>query len=107
MDLLTGRRWSVIEQAREDGVSWEQIGEALGMSRQAAWTWYRRKLTDQERYVNDLHESPGPCGPRVPTTEQRPLQEVTPLTPRCWHRRGGGVSGSPQAGAVGGPVAGG
>jgi hypothetical protein len=26
-----------VAQAREQGVSWEQIGKALGVSRQAAW----------------------------------------------------------------------
>ena len=31
-----------VESARRAGVSWEQIGEALGMSRQSAWEYYNR-----------------------------------------------------------------
>src|SRR3954469_7745585 len=30
VELLTGRRWHVMRDAREEGVSWSQIGEALG-----------------------------------------------------------------------------
>jgi hypothetical protein len=31
-----------VEAARQKGATWEQIGEALGMSRQAAWEFYTR-----------------------------------------------------------------
>lgn len=56
VDLLTGRRWMVMQDAREAGATWEQIGEALGMSRRAARNWYKRKIRDQERYVEDKHD---------------------------------------------------
>jgi hypothetical protein len=36
-----------MRQAREEGSSWSQVGAALGMSRQAAYDFYRRRL-DQE-----------------------------------------------------------
>jgi hypothetical protein len=56
VDLLTGRRWMVIQDARESGATWEQIGQALGMSRHAARNWYKRKIRDQERYVEHRHD---------------------------------------------------
>jgi hypothetical protein len=56
VDLLIGRRWMVIQDAREAGATWEQIGQALGMSRRAARNWYKRKIRDQERYVADRHD---------------------------------------------------
>jgi hypothetical protein len=56
VDLLTGRRWMVMQDAREAGATWEQIGQALGMSRHAARSWYKRKIRDQERYVQHRHD---------------------------------------------------
>lgn len=32
VNLLIGRRWYVIHAAREAGVTWHEIGDALGMS---------------------------------------------------------------------------
>jgi hypothetical protein len=57
VELLIGRRWYVMRAAREAGASWSEIGAALGMSKQGAQDWYRRKIADQERYVGDLHDS--------------------------------------------------
>lgn len=36
-----------VHAAREAGVSWDQIGAALGVTRQAAWEYYNRDLTDR------------------------------------------------------------
>src|SRR3954447_25599137 len=57
VDFLIGRRWFVMQAAREAGASWSEIGAALGMSKQGAQDWYRRKIADQERYVGDLHDA--------------------------------------------------
>lgn len=57
VDLLSGRRWMVIQDAREAGATWEQIGQALGVSRRAARNWYKRKIRDQERYVEHGHDA--------------------------------------------------
>lgn len=57
VDLVTGRRWYVMREAREAGASWSEIGEALGMTKQGAQDWYRRKLVEQEKYVGDLHDT--------------------------------------------------
>jgi hypothetical protein len=40
-------RWllDAVAEARADGRSWTEIGEALGVSRQAAWELYNRRLT--------------------------------------------------------------
>jgi hypothetical protein len=48
LELLTGARWHMMRQAREEGSSWSQVGEALGMSKQAAYDFYRRKLDRQD-----------------------------------------------------------
>jgi hypothetical protein len=53
VDLLTGARWHMMRQAREEGASWSDIGQALGMSRQAAHDFYRRNIEPQE------HDAPG------------------------------------------------
>lgn len=53
VELLTGARWHMMRQAREEGASWSDIGQALGMTRQAAHDFYRRRIEQQE------HDSPG------------------------------------------------
>ncbi len=57
VDLLTGRRWYVMQEAREAGASWSEIGAALNMSKQGAQDWYRRKIAEREKYVGDLHDA--------------------------------------------------
>jgi hypothetical protein len=48
VELLTAARWHLMRQAREEGSSWSQVGAALGMSRQAAYDFYRRKLDQHD-----------------------------------------------------------
>lgn len=48
VELLTGARWHMMRQAREEGSSWTQVGDALGMSKQAAYDFYRRKLDHKD-----------------------------------------------------------
>ena len=57
VELLTGRRWYVMKSAREGGATWAQIGEALGITKQAAHDFYRRKIEEQEKYLPDLHNA--------------------------------------------------
>jgi len=45
---LNTERWLVMRAARDAGSSWDQIGTALGTSRQSAWEFLRRKLEDTE-----------------------------------------------------------
>ena len=46
--------------ARVEGVSWEQVGEALGMSRQSAWEYFsaetRERLAANAAANKDLSE---------------------------------------------------
>lgn len=56
-DLLTGRRWHVMQGAREAGASWSEIGDALGMTKQGAHDTYRRAIAAQEEHVGDLHDA--------------------------------------------------
>ncbi|MFJ4226922.1 helix-turn-helix domain-containing protein [Paenarthrobacter nicotinovorans] len=53
VDRLTARRWYVMKAAREAGATWSQIGQALGVTRQAAYDFYRRKTEEQEKYAHD------------------------------------------------------
>ena len=46
VDQLTSQRWVAMKIARDEGASWEQIGQALGVSRQSAWEFLRRKLAE-------------------------------------------------------------
>lgn len=39
------------------GASWSQIGAAVGMSKQAAYDWYERKISEQEKYVPTSHDA--------------------------------------------------
>jgi len=48
VELLTAARWHMMRQAREEGASWSQVGGALGMSKQAAYDFYQRKLDQQD-----------------------------------------------------------
>jgi hypothetical protein len=48
VELLTDARWHMMRQAREEGSSWSQVGGALGVSKQAAYDFYRRKLDQQD-----------------------------------------------------------
>ncbi|MFI6031623.1 hypothetical protein [Amycolatopsis magusensis] len=57
VDLLTGRRWTVMREAREAGATWTEIGEALGMSKQGAHDWYKRQIETQERLLPEYHEA--------------------------------------------------
>lgn len=57
VDLLTARRWYVMKSAREGGATWEQIGEALGITKQAAHDFYQRKIEEQEKYLPHLHDT--------------------------------------------------
>lgn len=51
VDLLVGRRWYVMRDAREARASWTEIGDALGISRQGAHDFYRRAVEDQQKYA--------------------------------------------------------
>lgn len=57
VSLMTGWRWIAIKAAREDGATWEQIGEALGTTKQGAQVAYRRAIELQEKYAADFHDA--------------------------------------------------
>ncbi len=39
-------RWNQIAAARDAGMSWAAIGEALGVSRQSAWEYFTRRVRE-------------------------------------------------------------
>jgi len=45
-----------MREAREAGATWTEIGEALGMPKQGAHDWFRRKIENQEMYVAEFHD---------------------------------------------------
>lgn len=52
-----------MRDAREQGATWDQIAEALGLTdAEAARAYYLNAIEHQERYVGDLHE-PAALGP--------------------------------------------
>jgi len=57
VDLLTSRRWYVMQDARDDGAEWAEVGAALGVSKQAAWEFYKRKIEAQETHAADYHDA--------------------------------------------------
>jgi hypothetical protein len=57
VDLLIGRRWYVIQEARESGATWEEIGAALGITKQGAQDYYRRQIEKQQQYAPSLHDA--------------------------------------------------
>ncbi|QRP49058.1 hypothetical protein [Amycolatopsis sp. FDAARGOS 1241] len=57
VEMIAGGRWHVMRDAREAGDSWSKIGDALGMTKQGAQDWYKRKIDDQERFVPDFHDT--------------------------------------------------
>lgn len=58
---LEAVRRAKVEAARDAGASWEQVGEALGVSRQSAWEYYssavRSKLASSVEANADLSEA--------------------------------------------------
>jgi hypothetical protein len=52
VQLITGRRWSVILDARERGRSWADIGEAMSMTAAAARDFFQHALEDHEGYTS-------------------------------------------------------
>jgi hypothetical protein len=58
---LEAVRRAKVEAARDAGASWEQVGEALGVSRQSAWEYYssavRSKLAASVEANADLSEA--------------------------------------------------
>lgn len=58
---LEAVRRAKVEAARDAGASWEQVGEALGVSRQSAWEYYssavRSKLASNVESNADLAEA--------------------------------------------------
>ncbi len=43
---LGALRRRLVAEARAAGVSWDQIGESLGMSRQSAWEYFSRAVRE-------------------------------------------------------------
>jgi transposase-like protein len=56
---LEGEKRRLIAMARQRGASWTEIGEVLGVSKQAAWQQYQQEITavlDRVRTRGDLDE---------------------------------------------------
>jgi hypothetical protein len=67
VQYLIDGRWQAMQAAREDGATWEQIGRALGITKQGAQDLYKRGGTDQD--------APPPEPDREPTPDERTAPE--------------------------------
>ena len=56
VELLELRRWYVIQDAREAGASWTEIGAALGVTKQGAHDWYRRAIAKRAE-IDQAHDT--------------------------------------------------
>lgn len=56
-ELLVESRWYLMRDAREAGDSWAAIGDSLGITKQGAQDWYRRKIEQQALHLPDLHDA--------------------------------------------------
>lgn len=57
VNLLIGRRWYVMQEARGAGATWEAIGTALRITKQGAQDYYRRQIENQEKYAANFHDT--------------------------------------------------
>ncbi|MFI6225372.1 hypothetical protein ACIBEH_32835 [Nocardia salmonicida] len=46
VETMLAGRWAVMDRAHQQGSTWLSIGQALGMTKQGAVDWYRRKKPD-------------------------------------------------------------
>lgn len=46
VELLTAWRWVAMRDAREQGATWQEIADVLGISRQSAHEFYARKIAE-------------------------------------------------------------
>lgn len=53
---LQGSRWWMAAEARKQGGSWRDIGEALGMSKQAAWEGFRKYAEEHETFAPSFRQ---------------------------------------------------
>lgn len=62
VDLLTGSRWRVIQDARKQKppATWDRIGDALGMSRQSAWELFQRGMAEFRQDITAADTAPDP-----------------------------------------------
>ncbi|MFE1996404.1 hypothetical protein [Streptomyces parvulus] len=63
-DSLTGARGWITGEARREGATWTEVGQALGMTRQSAWEWFKKYA-----------ERPAPGFERVAVSEPAALGE--------------------------------
>jgi len=89
VQLLTARRWSVIQEAREQGASWTEVGEALGVSRQAAWEFYQRAINGQEQNSIPWHDVDRARAALNESYSLRYAPEGWRLTVSGWHQPDG------------------
>ena len=92
---IVGQRWILIRAAREQGASWQQVGDALGISRQAAHQSYVVTIELQKEHLGQQHDTVRSEAVRTPPSERtrgmgatlhRVKVEVDEVTPVIWRR---------------------
>jgi uncharacterized NAD(P)/FAD-binding protein YdhS len=59
-----------VASARSRGHSWEEIADALGVSRQSAWERFQKEMPTREQVIKDVAGSLGPWPKDAPTLEE-------------------------------------
>src|SRR6267143_4861972 len=59
-----------VASARSRGHSWEEIAEALGVTRQSAWERFQKEMPTKEQVIKDVAGSLGPWPQDAPTLEE-------------------------------------
>ena len=57
VEQVTGSRWLLMRQAREDGASWDRVGDAVGLAGEQARAWYAQKLDAHERHAPEWFDT--------------------------------------------------
>lgn len=75
--LLSGWRWMAMRDARENGATWEEIGAALKVTRQAAQAAYLKVIEGQEEHCSQRFIAEDAKAARALLGHQSPKRPTT------------------------------
>lgn len=84
-EQLTTLQAALVEEAMNSGAAWEDIGAALGTSRQAAWARFRHVVESTEEGAERMREQIGQLSKQL-TEESKSLQRRLRSFDEEWRR---------------------